>query len=80
MGKRQVRIFRKDLEKHLPELLQQPAVQVVLRNKAVLAGSLSSIKSDKLQLKDFRFNKHDFSLDEVEEIIYDIEAPYWSIV
>ncbi|MBC5993583.1 hypothetical protein [Pontibacter cellulosilyticus] len=76
MGKRQVRIFRKDLEKHLPELVQQPAVQVVLRSKVVLAGSLSSINSGKLQLKDFRFNKHEFLPEEVEEIIYDIEAPY----
>ncbi|GAB3197855.1 hypothetical protein ABID22_000725 [Pontibacter aydingkolensis] len=76
MGKRQVRIFQKDLEQRLPELLQQPVVQVVLRTKAVLAGSLSSINSSRLQLKDFRFNKHEFTPDEVEEIFYDIEAPY----
>ena len=76
MGKRQVRIFRNDLEKHFPELLQQPVVQVVLRNRVVLAGSLSSISSGKIELKDFRFNKHEFSKDEVEVIIYDIEAPY----
>ncbi|MEJ8803001.1 hypothetical protein [Pontibacter sp. H249] len=76
MGKRQVRIFRNDLQEHLSELLQQPVVQVVLRNKVVLAGSLSSINADKLQLKDFRFNKHEFNLDEVEEVIYDIEASY----
>lgn len=76
MGKRQVRIFQKDLEKRLSEVLQQPVVQVVLRNKSVLAGSLSDINTGELQLKDFRFNTHKFSVNDVEEIIYDIEAPY----
>ncbi|WP_299819323.1 hypothetical protein [uncultured Pontibacter sp.] len=76
MGKRQVRIFQKDLEKHLQELLQQPVVQVVLRTKVVLAGSLSSINPGVLQLKDFRGGKHQFTLGEIEEIIYDLEAPY----
>ena len=76
MGKRQVRIFQKDLEKRLPEVLQQPVVQVVLRNKSVLVGSLSGTSAGGLQLKDFRFHKHEFTLEEVEEIIYDIEAPY----
>lgn len=76
MGKRQVRIFQKDLEKRLPEVLQQSVVQVVLRNKTVLSGSMSSINAGELQLKDLRFNKHEFTLEEVEEIIYDIEAPY----
>ncbi|MFD2248237.1 hypothetical protein [Pontibacter ruber] len=75
MGKRQVRVFRKDLEQRLPELLQQPAVQVVLRNKVVLTGALSSME-DKLQLTDKRSGKHDFTPDQIEEIIFDVEAPY----
>ena len=76
MGKRQVRIFRNDLEQRLPELLLQPRVQVVLRSKVVLAGSLASMDSGKLQLVDFRSGRHAFALEQVEEVIYDVEAPY----
>ena len=76
MGKRQIRIFRNDLEQHLPELLQQASVQVVLRSKVVFHGVLTSLGESKLQLEDFRFGKHAFLPDEVEEIIYDLEAPY----
>ena len=75
MGKRQVRIFQKDLEKHLPELLLQPAVQVVLRNNVVITGLLSG-DEELLILKDFRFGKHEFGIEEVIEIIYDVEAAY----
>jgi hypothetical protein len=76
MGKRQIRIFRKDLEQHLSELLQIPVVQVILQNKVVLHGSLSSLKTGELQLQDFRFGKHVIAPEQIEEIIYDIEAPY----
>ncbi|WP_439880182.1 hypothetical protein ACSX1A_13575 [Pontibacter sp. MBLB2868] len=76
MGKRQVRIFRKNLEEHLPELLLQSSVQVVLRSKAVLNGVLSSSGPAMLALQDFRFGKHTFAFNDVEEVIYDIEAPY----
>jgi hypothetical protein len=76
MGKRQVRIFQKDLEKHFEDLLQQPAVQVVLRSKEVLHGTVCSIDKGIFLLKDFRFGKHHFTMEQVEEIIYDIEAPY----
>ncbi|MFD2514508.1 hypothetical protein ACFSRY_11570 [Pontibacter locisalis] len=76
MGKRQVRIFRKDLDKHLSELLRQPTVQVVLRSKVVMHGILRTLGEGKLQLEDFRFGKHNFTADQVEEIIYDLESPY----
>lgn len=76
MGKRQVRIFRKDLEKHLSELLQQPTVQVVLRSKVVMHGALSALGQEKLQLIDCRFGKHVFVPEQVEMVIYDIEAPH----
>ena len=76
MGKRQVRIFKEDLEKKLPELLQQPVVQVVLSTKVVLTGTLSDKGEGILQLKDFRAGKHNFTTGQVEEIIYDIEAAY----
>jgi hypothetical protein len=76
MGKRQVRIFQTNLDKHLPELLAQPAVQVVLHNNVVLTGSLSGGDKGAFTLIDFRFGKHEFRPEEVIEIIYDVEAPY----
>ncbi len=76
MGKRQVRIFQLDIEKHLPELFLQSAVQVILNNNVVLTGSLSKSGKGGLTLKDFRFGKHEFKAEEIIEVIYDIEAPY----
>ncbi|MHA6247075.1 hypothetical protein ACXYMU_04000 [Pontibacter sp. CAU 1760] len=76
MGKRQQRIFRKDISQHSQELLEQKSVQVILRSKVVINGELTSLTSEEIQLKDLRFNKHTLPLDDVEEIIYDVEAPY----
>lgn len=76
MGKRQVRIFRKDIPQHISELLLQKAVQVVLRSKVVLHGALKVLTPEHLQLQDQRFHIHTFPLEQVEEIIYDVEAPY----
>jgi hypothetical protein len=76
MGKRQKRIFRKDIYNHMQELLQRRTVQVVLRSKVVLNGDILKLTDAELQLQDHRFNTHTFLLEQVEEIIYDIEAPY----
>ncbi|SFG42012.1 hypothetical protein [Pontibacter chinhatensis] len=76
MGKRQFRIFRKDLLSRRFELLQSPAVQVVLRSKVVLAGKLKELDEKGAELQDLRFNYHTFRLEQVEEMIYDVEAPY----
>jgi len=75
MGKRQIRIFRTDISEHLPELLQK-AVQVVLRSRVVLHGVLLKLTPEQLQLQDQRFGKHMVPVEQVEEIIYDVEAPY----
>ena len=76
MGKRQVRIFRKDIPEHIPELLLQKAVQVVLRSKVVLHGVLRALSPMQLQLQDKRSGKHVVAVEQVEEIIYDVEALY----
>ncbi|MBF9252084.1 hypothetical protein I2I11_02145 [Pontibacter sp. 172403-2] len=75
MGKRQIRIFRKDIPERLPELLQR-AVQVVLRSRVVLHGVLLKLTPGQLQLQDQRFGKHLVPVEEVEEIIYDVEAAW----
>ncbi|GAB3530666.1 hypothetical protein GCM10027443_11680 [Pontibacter brevis] len=76
MGKRQKRIFRNNLLNHVQELLQRRTVQVVLRNKVVLNGDITKLTDEELLLTDHRFGKHTMPVDEIEEIIYDIEAPY----
>lgn len=74
MGKRQIRIFRRDLLNHTFELLQNPSVQVVLRSRVVLTGVLKELSAAGLQLQDARANRHTFQLEQVEEVIYDVEA------
>ena len=76
MGKRQTRINRKDIHQHIPELLQRRTVQVVLRTKVVLTGDILQLTADQLQLQDHRFGKHILPIDQIEEIIYDMEAAY----
>ncbi|WP_347159795.1 hypothetical protein [Pontibacter chitinilyticus] len=76
MGKRQIRIFRKDLVNHADELLRQPGVQVVLRSRVVLHGLLEKLTLEQLQLQDQRFSRHLLPLDQVDEVIYDVEAPF----
>ena len=76
MGKRQIRIYRNKLVDYLPELLQQQTVQVVLKTRVVVQGVLQHVSAEELELLDGRRHKHTIPVPEVEEIIYDIEAPY----
>lgn len=61
---------------HLPELLQQQTVQIVLRSRVVVQGVLQHVSAEELELLDSRRSKHTVPVAEVEEVIYDIEAPY----
>ena len=76
MGKRQIRINRNKLADHLPDLLQQQTVQVVLRTRVVVQGVLQHVSAEELELLDGRSGRHTIPVAEVEEVIYDIEAPY----
>ncbi|WP_018479817.1 hypothetical protein [Pontibacter roseus] len=76
MGKRQIRIFRTDIPQRLPELLLQGEVQVILRSRVVVQGVLKEASAEELELQDGRRSRHRIPLQEVEEVIYDIEAPY----
>ncbi|MCC9138071.1 hypothetical protein ACFSKU_03335 [Pontibacter silvestris] len=76
MGKRQTRILRKDIVQHAQELLQRPVVQVVLRNRVVLHGSLKQVTAEQLVMQDQREGRHVMPLPQIEEIIYDRETAY----
>ncbi|MBC5775428.1 hypothetical protein H8S95_15215 [Pontibacter sp. KCTC 32443] len=74
MGKRQIRIAGTRLQQHAPELLEQSAVQVVLRSRVVLAGKLLQVSPDNITVLDMRRSKHVLPTDQIQEVIYDIEA------
>lgn len=76
MGKRQIRIYRNAIPAHLPELKMQASVQVVLRNRVVLQGKLQEADETALELVDGSRHAHTIPVHEVEEVIYDVEAPY----
>lgn len=76
MGKRQVRISGIKLQQHAQELLDQPATQVILRNRVVLAGKILQVSSDNVTVLDMRRSKHMLPTDQIQEIIYDLEAAF----
>lgn len=76
MGKRQTRIFRQNIQKHLQELLQCQTVQLVLRTKVVVQGKLFMPSPGQFELVDKCRNKHTVQLHQIEEIIYDKEAAF----
>ncbi len=75
MGKRQTRIFSKDLINSFPSIAGLEA-NIVLRNKTVFHGRLLQIKEQTLSVKDLRLNRHNLSLKDIEEIVIDREATY----
>jgi len=76
MGKRQIRISGTKLQQHTSELLNQPAVQVVLRSRVVLAGKVLTISPETITVQDMRRSKHVLPADQLQEIIYDVEADW----
>lgn len=76
MGKRQIRISGTKLQQHTLELLERPVVQVVLRNRVVLAGKLLQISPENITVLDMRRSKHELPTDQIQEIIYDLETAF----
>ena len=75
MGKRQVRIFRKDIALKKSEILHKTG-HVILTDHVVFTGHILDITETGLVLKDFRFNNHVLELNQVLEFVYDIETEY----
>ncbi|MBB6610867.1 hypothetical protein H7F15_07455 [Pontibacter sp. Tf4] len=76
MGKRQIRIPGIKLQEHVMELLTRPAVQVVLRSRVVVTGKLLHTAPETITLQDMRQSKHVLPTNQIQEIIYDIEAAW----
>ena len=75
MGKRQTRIFSKNLIKSFPSIAGLEA-NIVLRNKTVFHGKLFQINEQNLFIKDLRLKQHKLLLSEIEEIVVDKETLY----
>jgi hypothetical protein len=75
VGKRQTRIFRADLPKHLDTLPGKEA-NVLLTNQTTLHGYIEKIEGDTLLLKDLRRTSHRLKLTDIEEIMLDRETAY----
>ena len=76
MGKRQIRIAGTKLQNHTLELLEQPAVQVVLRSRVVVAGKILDVSPETITVQDMRRSKHVLPANQLQEIIYDVEADW----
>ena len=76
MGKRQIRISGTKLQQHTLALLERPVVQVVLRNRVVLAGKLLDVSPETITVLDMRRSKQVLPTDQIQEIIYDLEAAF----
>ncbi|WP_187260954.1 hypothetical protein [Pontibacter beigongshangensis] len=76
MGKRQIRVYNKDILAQVPELLLQPVVQVVLHTNVVIQGRLRTIDPINAELWDRTFERRVLPLQQIKEIIYDKEAAF----
>ncbi len=75
MGKRQTRIFNRDILKHISILLGLE-VNLLLKTGVILHGIIVDITGETLVLKDLRMKKHQLPVQLIEEIMLDKESLY----
>jgi hypothetical protein len=75
MGKRQIRIFAKDISKQLPALTDQE-VNILLKNGTVFHGIIRHSPGSGLIMKDMLGRNHTLVMENVAEIILDKETLY----
>jgi hypothetical protein len=75
MGKRQIRIFARDISRQLPTLIGQE-VNILLINGIVFHGVIKQSSGSGLTMKDMLGRKHTLATESISEIILDNEAPY----
>ena len=75
MGRRQTRIFQRDI---LPQAASLPGKEanIVLTNQATLHGVVLEISGDNLIIRDMRLKKHTVSLAHIHEITLDYMAEW----
>ncbi len=75
MGKRQIRVFQKDIFSQRNQLVGKNA-QVVLGSQATFYGTILNIEEASLQIRDMRLKKHRYPLTEVTELVLDYVTTY----
>ncbi|MGV3587744.1 MAG: hypothetical protein ACO1OF_12120 [Adhaeribacter sp.] len=75
MGKRQVRISRKDILLKKAEL-EGVTGHVIMADHVVHNGQILAVSDSQLELRDPRFNKHKLEMGAILEIVYDKETDY----
>lgn len=75
MGKRQLRIFRADLGKHLAALPGREA-NVLLTNQTTLHGYIEKAEGEALLLRDLRRKHHWLKFADIEEVMLDRETAH----
>ncbi len=73
MGKRQVRIFQKNLAGKGPEIGGRE-VHIILSDNRVFHGTVNEFSDVSLCIKDYRQRLHTFGLGEIQELVYDLET------
>ena len=73
MGKRQVRIFQKNLAEKA-SVIAGREVHIILSDNRVFHGTLNEFSDVSLYIKDFRQRLHTFGLGEIQELVYDLET------
>jgi hypothetical protein len=73
MGKRQVRIFQKNLPEKRAEIGHRE-VQLILTDNRVFHGTVNEFSDVSLCIKDYRQRLHTFGLGEIQELVYDFET------
>ena len=75
MGKRQIRISRKDI------LLKKAEIEgkeghVIMADHVVHNGQILAVSDNYVELRDPRFNKHKLDIGAILEVVYDKETDY----
>ena len=73
MGKRQVRVFQKNLAEKAPDITGRE-VQIILCDNRVFHGTLNEFSDVSLCIIDYRQRLHTFGLGEIQELVYDLET------
>ena len=73
MGKRQFRVFQKDLAQKGPEITGRD-VHIILSDNRVFHGTLNEFSDVSLCIIDYRQRLHTFGLGEIQELVYDLET------
>ena len=73
MGKRQVRIFQKNLLDKRTDVLNRE-VHIILSDNRVFHGIVNEFSDVSLCIIDYRQRLHKFRPDEIQELVYDLET------